>query len=206
MKGSLITLAFFITGCIAGVCLSVDFDIHSASVYVLYGLMFLIGLNIGGNMDLKSFAAQLNFKILLVPIATISGTVLFAALGGFILSRWSAFDCMAVGSGLCYYSVSSMLIAQIKSPSIGVQLATELGTIALLANIIREMTALIAAPLFRKYFGMLAPISAAGISSGDVALSAVAKYSGKEAIPIAIIHGILVNISVPFFVSLFCNL
>lgn len=206
MKSSFITLGFFITGCLIGAFSSLGFDVHPVSVYVLYGLMFLIGLNLGGNMDLKFFVKQLNFKVLLVPMATISGTLLFAAVGGFLLSRWNVFDCMAVGSGLCYYSVSSMLIAQLKSPSIGVQLATELGTIALLANIIREMTALIGAPIIRKYFGALAPISAAGISSGDVALNAVAKYSGQEAVPIAIIHGILVNISVPFFVSLFCNL
>ncbi|WP_289075510.1 LysO family transporter, partial [uncultured Bacteroides sp.] len=34
----------------------------------------------------------------------------------------------------------------------------------------------------------------------------ISKYSGKEAIPLAILHGILINLSVPFFVSLFCNL
>ena len=86
------------------------------------------------------------------------------------------------------------------------QLATELGTIALLANIFREMTALIGAPFIRKYFGRLAPISAAGIGSSDILLASISKYSGQEAIPLAILHGILINISVPFFVSLFCNL
>ena len=206
MKGSIITISFFITGCLVGTTGLVHFDVHNASVYVLYVLMLLIGANIGGNMDLKAFVGQLNFKTLLVPIATITGTAIFAALGAIILSQWSVFDCMAVGSGLCYYSVSSMLIAQLKSPSLGVQLATELSTIALLANIIREMTALVAAPLIRKYFGTLAPISAAGMSSGDVALNAVAKYSGKEVVPIAIVHGILVNLSVPFIVSMFCNM
>lgn len=113
---------------------------------------------------------------------------------------------MAVGSGFAYYSISSVLITQLKAPSIGMQLATELGTIALLANIFREMTALIGAPFIRKYFGCLAPISAAGIGSADILLASISKYSGKEAIPLAILHGILINISVPFFVSLFCNL
>lgn len=58
-------------------------------------------------------------------------------------------------------------ITQLKAPSLGMQLATELGTIALLANIFREMTALIGAPLIRKYFGQLAPISAVGSDCGD---------------------------------------
>ena len=77
--------------------------------------------------------------MLLVPMATIAGTLLFSALASLLLSQWSVFDCMAVGSGFAYYSLSSILITQFKEPSIGLQLATELGTIALLANIFREM-------------------------------------------------------------------
>ena len=172
MKSSLVTLAFFLFGCVAGVSYAVDFDVHQTSVYVLYVLMLLLGINLGSNRNLRQFVLSLNFRTLLVPLATVSGTLLFSAIGGFLLSRWSIFDCMAVGSGFSYYSVSSILITQIKSPSIGVQLATELGTIALLSNIFREMTALIGAPLFRKYFGYLAPISAAGIGSSDISLAA----------------------------------
>ena len=200
------TLAFFLVGCLVGVVYMVDFDVHQVSMMVLYFLMFLIGLNLGGNQNLKEFTSQLNFRVFLVPLATVLGTFLFSAMAGFVLSRWSVFDCMAVGSGFACYSVSSLLITQIKSPSLGVQLATELGTIALLSNIFREMFTLIGAPLIRKYFGYLAPISAAGMGSSDVALQVVAQYSGKDAVPIAIIHGLLINISVPFFVSVFCNM
>lgn len=206
MKSSLTILAFFVLGCLSGLYFTADFDIHEASVGVLYILMLLLGINLGCNQDIKGFAKMINFKMLLVPIATVTGTFLFSAIAGFILSQWSVFDCMAVGSGFAYYSISSVLITQLKTPSIGMQLATELGTIALLANIFREMTALIGAPFIRKYFGRLAPISAAGIGSSDILLASISKYSGQEAIPLAILHGILINISVPFFVSLFCNL
>lgn len=206
MKSSLIILAFFVLGCLSGLYFTADFDIHEASVGVLYILMLLLGINLGCNQDIKGFAKMINFKMLLVPVATVTGTFLFSAIAGFILSQWSVFDCMAVGSGFAYYSISSVLITQLKTPSIGMQLATELGTIALLANIFRELTALIGAPFIRKYFGRLAPISAAGIGSSDILLASISKYSGQEAIPLAILHGILINISVPFFVSLFCNL
>ena len=206
MRGSFIALGFFIAGCLSGANSLIDIDVHQASIYVLYVLMILIGLNLGSNEDLKQFVAALTPKMLLVPLATIGGTVLFSALGGFLLSQWSAFDCMAVGSGFAYYSVSSVLITQLKTQSLGVQIATELGTIALLSNIFREMFALIGAPLIRKYFGYLAPISAAGIGSSDVTLSVITKYCGMNAVPIAIIHGILINVSMPFFVSFFCKL
>lgn len=206
MKSSLAILLFFLLGCVGGLYYTADFDLHLLSVDVLYVLMLLLGINLGCNQDLKGFVHQFSFKMLLVPFATMAGTFLFSAVAGFILSQWSVFDCMAVGSGFAYYSISSVLITQLKAPSIGMQLATELGTIALLANIFREMTALVGAPFIRKYFGRLAPISAAGIGSADILLASISRYSGKDAIPLAILHGILINISIPFFVSLFCSL
>ena len=206
MKSSLATLGFFLLGCLIGVYYMVDFDVHEAAIGVLYLLMILIGINLGCNENLKDFISQLTPKMLLVPLATVGGTVAFSAIGGFILSRWSAFDCMAVGSGFAYYSVSSILITQLKTASLGVQVATELGTIALLANIFREMFALIGAPLIRRYFGYLAPISAAGIGSSDISLAVITKCCGMNAVPIAIIHGLIINVSMPFFVSFFCKL
>ena len=183
MKGSLVVVAFFCAGCMIGAVNNFQYDMHSVSMYVLYALMLQVGISIGSNKKL-----------------------LFSALASLLLSQWSVFDCMAVGSGFAYYSLSSILITQFKEPSIGLQLATELGTIALLANIFREMMALLGAPLIRKYFGQLAPISAAGVNSMDVLLPSITRYSGKDMIPLAIFHGILIDMSVPVFVSFFCNL
>lgn len=208
MKGSLIVLMFFIAGCILGLLDWLPFDLQQSNLtmYILYALMLQVGLSIGSSKDLKYILADLRPKYLLIPLATISGTLLFSALASLLVSRWSIFDCMAVGSGFAYYSLSSILITQFKEPSIGLQLATELGTIALLSNIFREMMALLGTPLLCKYFGKLAPISAAGVNSMDVVLPMITRYSGKDMMPVAIFHGILIDMSVPFFVSLFCKL
>ena len=167
--------------------------------------MLQVGISIGCNQNLRQNLRKVSLKMLLIPVATIIGTLLFSAVASLLLSQWSVFDCMAVGSGFAYYSLSSILITQFKEPSIGLQLATELGTIALLSNIFREMMSLIGAPLIRKYFGHFAPISAAGVNSMDVLLPSITHYSGKEMIPIAIMHGVLLDLSVPFFIHLFCN-
>ena len=208
MKDSLIVLGIFVGGCLLGALgyFPLDLKTGNLSIYILYVLMFQIGISIGSNKELKSMISQLRLKFLLIPLATISGTLLFSAIASLLLSRWSIFDCMAVGSGFAYYSLSSVLITQFKEASIGIQLATELGTIALLANIFREMMALLGAPLLVRYFGRLAPISAAGVNSMDVILPVITRYSGKEMVPIAIFHGLLIDMSVPFFVSLFCRL
>lgn len=206
MKNSITVIAIFIVGCVAGACYDIEFDIHNLSLCILYALMLQVGIGIGSNKSLRESLRHVSPKILLVPLATITGTLLFSAVASLLLSQWSVFDCMAVGSGFAYYSLSSILITQFKEPSIGLQLATELGTIALLSNIIREMMALVGAPLIRRYFGKLAPISAAGVNSMDVLLPSITRCSGKEVMPIAICHGILVDLSVPFFVNLFCSL
>lgn len=206
MKGSLVVTAFFVLGCLLGFIGILPFDVHDLSMYILYALMFQVGISIGSNKNLKELVGALRWKMLIIPVGTVVGTLLFSALASLLLSRWSVFDCMAVGSGFAYYSLSSILITQFKTPSVGLQLATELGTIALLANIFREMMSLLGAPLIRKYFGKLAPISAAGVNSMDVVLPVITHCSGKEMIPIAILHGILIDMSVPFFVSLFCSM
>lgn len=206
MKNSLLVIGVFGAGCLSGVLWPMEGDMHQWSLCLLYVLMLQVDIGIGSNRSLREGMRGLRPKMLLVPVATISGTLLFSAAASLLLSRWSVFECMAVGSGFAYYSLSSILITQFKEPSIGLQLATELGAIALLSNIFREMMSLVGAPLIRKYFGQLAPISAAGVNSMDVLLPSIARCSGKEFMPIAIFHGILIDLSVPFFVNLFCSL
>ena len=208
MKGSLIVLLFFIGGCLLGITGVLPFNLQQGNLtlYILYALMLQVGISIGSSKNLPGILQSLRPKHLLIPLATISGTLLFSAAASLFLTQWSIFDCMAVGSGFAYYSLSSILITQFKEASLGIQLATELGTIALLSNIFREMMALLGTPLLHKYFGKLAPISAAGVNSMDVVLPLITRYSGKEMIPVAIFHGILIDMSVPFFVSFFCHL
>ncbi len=206
MRSSLITLLFFLLGGVVGACASVSVDTHRASVYVLYLLMLLLGISLGCSRDPKQIVASLRPDALLLPLATVGGTLLFSAMGGFLLSRWTAFDCMAVGSGFAYYSVSSILITEIKSASLGVQVATELGTIALLSNIVREMIALLGAALLVRLFGTLAPIAAAGATAMDTTLPVISRTCGPRLVPVSIYCGMATDFSVPFLVTLFCSM
>ena len=206
MKGSLTVVAFFCAGCLMGVANDFQFDLHDLSMYVLYALMFQVGIGIGSNKQLKELVKSLRPKMLLVPMSTIVGTLLFSAFASLLLSQWSVFDCMAVGSGFAYYSLSSILITQFKEPSIGLQLATELGTIALLANISREILTLLAAPLLVRWFGNLAPISAGGATTMDTTLPIITRTAGQQFVVVSIFHGFVVDFSVPFLVTLFCSI
>lgn len=207
MKGSLIVVGFFVLGCLlgwSGYLPDVIFE-NDITIYVLYLLMFQVGISIGSDKKLKEILCSIRPKLLLVPLATIVGTLAASALVGLFISKWSVFDCLAVGSGFAYYSLSSILITQLKEASLGIQMATELGTIALMANIMREIMALLGAPLFVRYFGRLSPICAGGATTMDTTLPIITRYSGKDLVFVSIFHGIIVDFTVPFFVSFFCS-
>ena len=108
------------------------------------------------------------------------------------------FDCLAVGSGFGYYSLSSIFITEYKGP--------ELGTIALLSNIIREIATLLLAPWMASVFGRLAPISAGGATTMDTTLPIIIKSCGQDLVIVSIFHGFVVDFTVPFLVTLFCSL
>ena len=129
----------------------------------------------------------------------------FLTILSFFLSRWSLSDCLAVGSGLGYYSLSSVLIAEYKEASLGVRAASELGTIALLVNIFRELFTLVAAQAMKRHFGPFAPVASAGATAMDVCLPVILRVSGSEILPAAIVSGIICDFSVPFLVSFFCS-
>lgn len=208
MKGSLIVVGFFALGCLLGGSGFLPEAVikNDITVYVLYLLMFQVGISIGSDKQLKEILSSIRPKLLWVPLATIAGTLSFSALVSLALTQWSVFDCMAVGSGFAYYSLSSILITELKEPTLGTQLAAELGTIALIANILREIFALLGAPLFIKYFGKLSPICAGGATTMDTTLPIITRYCGKDLVFISIFHGMLVDFSVPFLVSFFCSL
>ena len=161
MKGSLIIIGFFVLGTLCGVSHLIPIDIvmdSRISFYALCALMFSVGLSVGNDpQTLKNFRS-LNPRLVFLPIMTILGTLAGSAAVSLILTHRSLTDCLAVGSGFGYYSLSSIFITEYKG--------AELGTIALLANISREILTLLAAPLLVRWFGNLAPISAGGYDNG----------------------------------------
>lgn len=207
MKGSLTVIAFFVLGCLLGYTRWLPQALleNDWTAWILYALMLQVGLSIGSDKKLKDILRSIKPKLLLIPLATIIGTLSFSALAALLLHKWSLWNCLAVGSGFAYYSLSSLLITEIMTPVLG-PLAAELGTLALMTNVIREIMALLLAPVLVNYVGKVAPICAGGVTSMDTTLPVISQYAGKDMVFLAIFHGVLLDISVPFFVSFFCSL
>ena len=199
MKGSLIIVGFFVLGIIVGLCdvIPDSFVYSDVSYYALCCLMFCVGISIGCDTSvLKSFK-EVNPRLMMLPIMTILGTLAGCAAVSILLGHRQLTDCRAIGSGFGYYSLSSIFITQYRG--------AELGTIALLANISREILTLLCAPLLAKYFGRLAPISVGGATTMDTTLPIITRYSGESFIIVSIFHGFCVDFSVPFLVTFFCS-
>lgn len=200
MKGSIIIVLFFVLGIFVSLydLLPINLQYYNLSFYALCALMFCVGISVGSDSKTLQSFRQINPGFYLLPVLTIVGTLTGCFVISFFLEEHSATDCMAVGAGFGYYSLSSIIITEYKG--------AELGTIALLANIMREIIALLAAPLLVKWFGKLAPISVGGATTMDTTLPIITRCSGKEFIVISIFHGCLVDFSVPFLVTLLCSI
>jgi uncharacterized membrane protein YbjE (DUF340 family) len=141
MKSSLIILSFFATGLLLGIfrLLPEVFFNEEISFYVLCCLMFTVGFSIGHQGNLIRQFRRLNPRIVFLPLFTIAGTWLGALAVVFFINDFSLFDTLAASSGFGYYSLSGILITRYKG--------VELGTIALMSNIVREILTLLFAPL-----------------------------------------------------------
>lgn len=200
MKGSLIIICFFILGSCCGYfqLLPAFVTQSNLSYYALCTLMFSVGISIGNNPQTLRNFRSLNPRLIFLPVMTILGTLAGSTVVSFLLPHRSLTDCLAVGSGFGYYSLSSIFITEYKG--------AELGTVALLANISREIVTLLAAPLLVRWFGNLAPISAGGATTMDTTLPIITQTAGQQFVIVSIFHGFVVDFSVPFLVTLFCSL
>lgn len=200
MRDSLIIIAFFIAGIILGVTGFLPFDKAGSDIamYALYALIFSVGFSVGNNPDILRSFRRLNPRLALLPVMTVLGTLAASSLLGLLLPHRTVPEAMAVASGFAYYSLSSVLITEYIGP--------ELGTVALISNIVREFITLVAAPLLVRWFGTLAAIASGGATTMDVTLPAIVRATGEKYAVLSMYHGFVVDFTVPFLVTFFCSL
>ncbi len=200
MKQSLIYLLLFALGVVLALWGHIP-DVllkDDISKWILYGLLFFVGVQIGSGKNMFTAVKRFGFRIALVPVATTVGTFAGAALASLLLPGRSLSDCLSIGAGFAYYSLSSILISEFRG--------AELGTVALLANIMREFIVLVFTPWMVKYFGKLSPICAGGATTMDTTLPMITRYSGSDYVVVALFHGMVIDFSVPLWVSFFLTL
>ncbi|MBR5856470.1 MAG: lysine exporter LysO family protein [Bacteroidales bacterium] len=204
MRSSLYILGAFTVGVLLAIFNLIPYgeELVGYSKYLLYLLMFMVGVSLGLDKTVVSTIKSQKKRYYLLPLFTMAGTFAGAVAAFLIISaisgNLSLVDSLSVSAGFGYYSLSSIFLNEAKG--------AELGTIALAANILRELITILFAPYMVKLFGKLAPISSGGATTMDTTLPVIQKSCGNEYVPLSVFHGVVVDFSVPFFLTLFLSL
>ena len=190
MKESFIILLFFCAGVLLGRLDVLPSAIaeSDAVTWIVYLMLAAVGMGLGFDVRAWRILRELKGWVLAVPAVIILGTAAGAIGAWLLLNDMSLRDVLAVAAGFGYYSLSSMLIAREADAS--------LASMALLANMTRELAALVFAPLLVRLAGGLGPLAAAGAAS-DTCLSVIIRTSGERNAILAVFSGMLITVLVP---------
>lgn len=200
MKNSLLILLCFLAGLLgsaAGLFPAV-FHAPELATSILFLLLFLVGIGIGSNPQTWQLLRRANVRLLLVPLTIIAGTLLGAGACSLLLPAVSGREALAVGAGFGYYSLSSIMITELHGQ--------QLGVVALLANILREILTLLLTPLLARCCGRLAPIASGGATAMDTTLPIISRFLSEEYALVAVFSGVVLTVLVPVLVTLILTL
>lgn len=205
MRDSLIIVGCFVAGVLVALTgwLPESLPMSEITKWGLYLLLVCVGFGLGMEEGFFESLKTLPLRSLLLPVVTIVGSLLGGLLAWGLLSLLPTSapelpDTLAVTSGFGYYSLSSVMLDEARGPMIA--------TIALAANLLRELFTLLTAPLLRKLFGPYAVISSGGATSMDTTLPVAVRYGGSRYAPVSVYHGFVLTVAVPFIVSFFISL
>ena len=116
MKGNLLLFVSLFAGILVGMTGAMPHWLLNPQLpmLLLELLIVQVGMGIGSMEHLDRLFAGFRWEMLLLPVFTIVGTLLFSATAVLLFSGHSLSDFLAVGSGFGYYSLSSVLISQVK--------------------------------------------------------------------------------------------
>ena len=171
----------------------INFDISLLIQFGLYLLLFFIGIDIGKNDNILNDLKKLNKKVLFLPFITIISSLAGGAVASMLLSL-SIGESVAISAGMGWYSFSAIELSKV---------SVELGGIAFLSNIFRELLAIFLIPIIAKKIGSFESVSVAGATAMDSVLPIINKSNPAEISIISFYSGLVISIVVPILVNIF---
>lgn len=169
---------------------SIVFDVSILIEFGLYLLLFFIGVDIGKNKNIMEDFKKIDKKVLLLPFVTIVASLFGGAIASLVIDL-SLKESVAVSSGMGWYSFSAIELSKVSA---------ELGGIAFISNIFRELMAIILIPFVAKKIGAFESISIAGATAMDSVLPIINKNTSSEMVVIAFYSGLVISFIVPILV------
>lgn len=196
MKGTVIIVSIFIAGVLIAYYITIPQWLFSSEFQttILLSLLCLVGIGIGIEDGVTQLFKSITFATIALPFVVILGSLLGGYIAAFVTTSVSAKESLAIASGMGYYSLSSIILSKLSNEQIG--------TMALIANLAREMSTILFFPLIVRYFGHYGGVASGGATSMDTTLPLIVKHSGKEMAITAIYTGLIITICVPLMISL----
>ena len=174
----------------------INFDISLLIQFGLYLLLFFIGIDIGKNDNILNDLKKLNKKVLFLPFITIISSLAGGAVASMLLSL-SIGESVAISAGMGWYSFSAIELSKV---------SVELGGIAFLSNIFRELLAIFLIPVIAKKIGSFESVSVAGATAMDSVLPIINKSNPAEISIISFYSGLVISIVVPVLIPILVNI
>lgn len=164
---------------------------------IIGALLFVIGVQLGGDRRAMRAMRDNGARFLLVPLAIVAGTAAGAVASGLCLGIESGAS-LAVGFGFGWYSLSGVMIAK--------AMGAQMGALALIANVARELITILTLPFVVRFAGRLAAVAPGGATSMDVTLPFISRYAGRETGLMAFTSGVVLSALVPVLVPIACRI
>lgn len=167
-------------------------DMLSSLMLIL--LIFSVGIDIGLNKQVFGQIKKMGFKVLLIPFGVAVGSLLGGAAASFLLPE-SLKECLAISSGMGWYSLSGILLTEAGNPTGG--------AISFLSNVLRELLTFTIVPFIAKYLNYYCAIAPGGATAMDTTLAVISRNTNGKIAVIAFISGVTLTMTVPLLLPLF---
>ena len=164
------------------------------SDYILYALMFFVGISVGGSRGLIAKIREYGLRVFVIPLGIIIGSIMGGVICAFILDLHWAVGA-AVASGLGWYSLSGPMMSGIAG--------AQMGSITFLANLLRELVSFFSIPWIAKHLNYPTCIAPAAATSEDTTLPMLIRCTNAETVVLAVVNGIICSAAVPVLIELF---
>ena len=195
-----LSVALFCLGGIAGWMLpplEVDAVLH------ILLLIMITAVGVQSGQALRSFRqhreqrppADRSARIIFfgLPVSIMAGTLIFSAGAGLLLSyRWS--ECMLCAAPMGWQTLGGPMVQQLRGP--------QLGNLAFLTNMIRDIVSLMLIPLISRGRHAWLGVTPGGVSTMDVLLPSVLTASGSQYLFHAVWIGGSCSLWAPFLIHL----
>jgi uncharacterized membrane protein YbjE (DUF340 family) len=198
LKDPLILLVILAAGFLSALLLPIypGADADMLITAILYVLLLAMGIGLGGS-GVRFSKAIAHPDLFLIPLGTAAGSLLGGLAAGFALGI-RAGTALAVSSGFGWYSLSGVMLTELDGPITG--------SIAFLANIMRESAALLLIPILARTRFPYIAIGAGGATAMDVTLPLIEKSCGPGSVGFSMASGAILSLAVPVLVPLFHQL